>query len=240
MNTLIVPCCGNLTYNGIPAYLQSSPSGEMLLAKALDGMDLNAFKMIVVVIPSFHEEKWQATSKISTAINHNNVAIVTLDHDTDGPANTVLEAIEQLNIHGSIVIKDADNSIKYPICDGGNFVVGIDVYDYEGEIRNLKNKSFIVINEQNQLLDVVEKRICSSNVCLGAYGFANVRDFVDACKALKDPIYGLKTLYVSEIITYLMGYQSMPFDYVVAEDYCNWGNDHDLQDMMSCSSNTSN
>lgn len=233
MKTLIVPCCGNLTYEGIPAYLQSSPSGEMLLAKALGGMDLGVFRKIVVVIPAIHEEKWQATSKISAAIDHDNVAIMTLDHDTDGPANTVLEAIEQQDIHGSIVIKDADNSIKYSECGESNFVVGIDVYDYDGEIRNLKNKSFIVINEQNQLLDVVEKRICSSNVCLGAYGFANAQDFVDACNALKDPIYGLKTLYVSEIITYLMGYQSMPFDYVVAEDYCNWGNDYDLKDLMT-------
>jgi len=232
MKTLIVPCCGNLTYEGTPAYLLSNSSGEMLLSAALSGMDLSLFEKIVVVIPSIHEEKWGAKEKITKAISHNNIAIVTLDYNTDGPANTVLSAIEHENIQGSIVIKDADNSIKYTGCGEENFVVGIDVYDYDGEIRNLKNKSFIIINEQNQLLDVVEKRICSSNVCLGAYGFADAKDFIEACKALKDPIYDLKTLYVSEIITYLMGYHSMTFNYVEAEDYCNWGNNYDLQDLM--------
>lgn len=233
MKTLIVPCCGNLTYDGKPAYLQNSPSGEMLLSSALNGMNLATFGNVVVVIPECHEEKWQASSKILSAIKHENVQIVTLDHDTAGPANTVLEAIERLNITGGIVIKDADNSIEYTDCGEGNFVVGIDVYDYDGEIRNLKNKSFIVCNEQNQLLDVVEKRICSSQVCLGAYGFADAKDFVEAIHALHDSVYDLKSLYVSEAITYLMGYKGMNFQYIVAQDYKNWGNEYDLRDLMT-------
>lgn len=232
MKTLIVPCCGNLTYGGKPAYLLCNPSGKMLLSVALSGMDLTIFDRVVVVISVLHEQKWQATEKIYAAISHEKIDVVMLDHETAGPANTVLEAIEQLNVQGCIVIKDADNFIKYS--DGGeeNFVVGIDVYDYYGEIRNLKNKSFIVCNEQNQLLDVVEKRICSSQVCLGAYGFADVQDFIDAIHALHDSIYDLKSLYVSEAITYLMGYKGINFNYVVAEDYQNWGNDYDLKDLM--------
>ena len=232
MKTLIVPCCGNLTYEGTPAYLLAAPTGEMLLSAALSGMELDTFDRIAVVIPSFHDEKWNATEKILSAIRHKNIEILTLDHETAGPANTILEAIERLDIKGSIVIKDADNCIQYTECDEGNYVVGIDIYEFDGEIRNLKNKSFLVCNEQNQLLDVVEKRICSSLVCLGAYGFADAEDFVFACKALKDPIYGLDSLYVSEIITYLMGYQSLTFQFVVADNYRNWGNDYDLHNLM--------
>lgn len=232
MKTLIVPCCGNLAYGDKPAYLLCNSSGEMLLSVAVSGMDLTIFDRVIVVIPALHEQKWQATEKIQASISHENVDVAMLNHETAGPANTILEAIEQFNVQGSIVVKDADNYIKYNDGGEGNFVVGIDVYDYDGEIRNLKNKSFIVCNEQNQLLDVVEKRICSSQVCLGAYGFADVQDFVDAINALHDPIYDLKSLYVSEAITYLMGYKGMNFNYVVAADYKNWGNDYDLKDLM--------
>ncbi len=231
-DTLIIPCCGSLTLNGIPSYLVCLPTGKRLVQYALDGINLNNFHHLIFIVPSRHNKEWNAEFIIRSCVNHNNISVVELDIIPSGPALTVLEALRKEKVEGSITIKDADNYLKFEIPVFKNFIVGIDVYSYNGEIRELKNKSFIIANEQSILIDIVEKRICSSVVSLGAYSFADARDYIFACERLLDPICNLDKIYVSQVMAYLMGYRGTVFNLVTADDYVNWGNAADLKSLI--------
>lgn len=52
------------------------------------------------------------------------------------------------------------------------------------DVPRLKDKSFIVLNEQSRIIDIAEKQLKSGIISLGLYGFADVGDFLDAYAAL--------------------------------------------------------
>ena len=60
-------------------------------------------------------------------------------------------------------------------------------------------------------------------VCLGLYGFKRVEDFIKAYEKLNDASYPISSLYVSHIISYLIGYSGKVFRYVKSLEYENWG-----------------
>jgi hypothetical protein len=51
-------------------------------------------------------------------------------------------------------------------------------------MSNVGAKSFAIINAQGLVVEMVEKSLASNHVCVGLYGFANARDYVDAFHAI--------------------------------------------------------
>lgn len=228
MKTLIIPCCGKARLNDIPKYLNRHPEGELLIRKCIEGLDNISFDRVVVTIPQSDVVDYDAYCKIMYELkDYSNLEILVLENDTRGPAETVYLTIEKMNISGEIVIKDCDNYVKYDGLEQSNFVVGLNLFEYQQEIFNIRNKSFIVINEQKHIIDIVEKQIKSDIICLGMYGIGSAEKFVRAYKRLADKNYGIKQLYISHIISYLIGYEDMVFRYVNTYGYENWGTDEE-------------
>ena len=68
----------------------------------------------------------------------------------------------------------------------GNFVSGLDLTTYNQDVFKVRTKSFIVTNEQNQILDIIEKKFRSDIISVGLYGFKNTNDFIEAYRNLSD------------------------------------------------------
>lgn len=228
-NNLLIPCCGDLCYHELPAFLSFHPNGNILLKESFRGLNRDNFDRIIITILKEHAQKYNARKIIEENIE--GVEILELEARTQGPANTIYETIKRCNIDGSIVVKDSDNYLMHAKETNSNYVAGVDIYQYNGEIRELKKKSFLSCNEQRHILDIKEKMIASNVVCLGEYGFANANDFVFAYENLKDSIYGLTHLYVSQIIAYLIGFKEQIFDYIPVSEFINWGNKQDLSEL---------
>jgi hypothetical protein len=125
-----------------------------------------------------------------------------------------------MNIIGGIVIKDSDNYVAVNKIPFSNFIVGINLYKFKNEINRLKSKSFLKVNDQNILVDIIEKQISSNIICVGIYGFISELEFNKAYLNLKN---NPNELYLSHIISYLIGINQSIFYYEEAINYDDWG-----------------
>ena len=232
MSTLIVPCLGRRIVNEIPQYLHRHPNGKLLIERSIEGIFSEEYDRVVVVLLEDDIEEWHADIIIEEELKKYPIEIVVLNSMTSGPAETVYMAIQKANIEGSVVVKDVDNYLKIKNVPHGNFVAGLDLNTWERDVHNLRNKSFLILNEQGNLLDIIEKKVRSDVICLGLYGFNKAEDFIKSYKKLNDISYPISKLYISHVISYLIGYSGRVFHYMEALEYENWGDERLWKDMQ--------
>ena len=232
MSTLIVPCLGRRIVNEIPQYLHRHPNGKLLIERSIEGIFSEEYDRVVVVLLEDDIEEWHADIIIEEDSKKYPIEIVVLNSMTSGPAETVYMAIQKANIEGSVVVKDVDNYLKIKNVPHGNFVAGLDLNTWERDVHNLRNKSFLILNEQGNLLDIIEKKVRSDVICLGLYGFNKAEDFIKSYKKLNDISYPISKLYISHVISYLIGYSGRVFHYMEALEYENWGDERLWKDMQ--------
>ena len=225
MSTLIIPCGGRKLIEENPLYLNRHPNGTLLIEWCMAGIHPEKFDRIIVVLLQEDVDEFSADQKILAELGARYpIEILVLPAPTSGPADTVYYAISQAKVTGAVVVKDVDNHVQIPGDQiiQGNFVAGLDLNQWERDIHNLRNKSFLILNEQGNLLDIIEKQFKSDVICLGLYGFKRAEDFLQAYKKLNDPNYPINKLYLSHIISYLIGYFGRVFHYVTATKFENW------------------
>lgn len=230
MSTLIVPCAGRSTrFPGMsPKWLLRYPDGKIMIEKSVEGLDLNFFDNVIITIVKEHAEKFSA-DKILEDIFHFKTSkkfrLCILNNFTSCQAETVTKTLELCDVKGNFAVKDSDNYIKISIprnCNG-NFVTGINIETFPNEIRRLNSKSFLTINEQKIILDIIEKKIKSEFISIGLYGFDDAKMFCNAYRHLNATSDPCKEIYLSHVISYLIGTGQAVYRYLEAEDYEDWG-----------------
>ena len=232
MSTLIVPCADRKKNGVFPTYLTRHPKGKRFIERSIEGVYSNIYEKIVIILLQEDEDRFNAKTIIENELIDYPIEVLLMKQITTGPAETVYWAIKNAGIQGSIVIKDADNYLRTETEVTGNFVAGLDLNIWERDIHNLRNKSFLIVNEQGNLLDVIEKQIRSDLISIGLYGFKNTHDFVKAFERLNDACYPITKLYVSHIISYLIGYRKRIFRYAPCSKYENWGDERLWNDLQ--------
>lgn len=222
MRTLLVLCAGNKKINHIPVFMNRHPDGKLLAEKAIEGIFYDTYERIIYVITQDIDEKYNAKSILEKTIG-DRIEVVCLTEETQGPADTVFHAVKMANIKGEFAVRDCLNSIEIKNNIYGNFVSGLDLTKHDQDVYRVKTKSFIVVNEQKQILDIVEKRFRSDVISVGLYGFKSVDDFLEAYHRLKDPAYPIQKLYLSNIISYLIGYKQRVFHCIAVTNHEDWG-----------------
>lgn len=223
MRTLIIPCAGSRMVDGLPLFLNCHPDGTLLAKKAVDGIGIDNYDRIVYSILKEIDDKFSAGNIIkNTFKNNSKVEICILPQKTNGPAETVYNTIKNANIEGEFSVRDSHAYIEIDKFISGNFIAGLDLTIFEKTIENLRSKSFIVLNEQHQVLDVVEKHFCSDVISAGLYGFKSSEDYKVAFEHLSDSNYPITKLYISHIISYLIGYSKRVFHSIQVKKFEDW------------------
>ena len=223
MRTLIVLCAGEKTLDNVPVYLNRHPDGKLLAEKSIEGIYADSYDALIFTILKEHEEKYKSSEILNAELGKKfNIKIVILDKQTQGPAESVYLTIKKLGLDGEFAVRDSLNCIKLKDKVMGNCVVGLDLTQYTGDVPNVRNKSFIVRNEQKQILDIIEKRFRSDIISVGLYSFKSVSDFLLAFKNLNDVNYPISKLYLSNIISYLIGYKQRMFSCMETIFYEDW------------------
>lgn len=223
MRTLIIPCAGSRMVDNLPLFLNVHPDGSLLAQKAIQGIFCENYDRIIYTVLKDAEDEYGASETIRNAFgNSENVEVVVLEEKTGGPAETVYKTLIEADVQGEFVVRDSHAYIELESDFSGNFVAGLDLTEYEKTIENLRSKSFIVLNEQRKVLDVVEKHFCSDVISAGVYGFASANDYKMAYERLSDPNYPIKKLYLSHMISYLIGYKQRVFHSVKVTKFEDW------------------
>jgi len=224
MNTLIIPCAGKSSRfpNMKPKYVLTHPDGKLMVEKSIEKMNLSVFDRIIITIVKAHDEKYDIKLILDQVFKDNKkVEICVLDDFTSSASETIYLTIKKMGITGSVVVKDSDNCVGVNFDNNiKNMIVGYNLHEHK-DISNIPGKSFLIINEQNIIQDIVEKKIVSPIICLGVYCFNDVSDFIKAYQDIvSSQING--EMYISHVISYLIS-NGCIFEAVMATAYNDWG-----------------
>lgn len=228
MKTLIIPCAGRSSRfpNMRPKWMLYYPDGKMMVEKALEGLVLEEFDRIIFTIVKEHVKEYQAEEILEDIFcfsNSEKFELCILDDFTSCQAETVYLTLIDKQVTGSFAVKDSDNFICVDTGRIDDYVVGINISTFSKEVARLSAKSFLILNEQGIITDIIEKQIKSEYICVGMYGFGNAELFKEAYLHLKDVSDKRYEIYLSHIISYLIGTQKTVYRYVEAENYEDWG-----------------
>ncbi len=234
MNTLVVPCAGrsNRFPNMKPKWLLTHPDGELMIQKALSGLNLDVFDRIIFTIVREHADKYEAEFILQQIYSENKkVEICVLDDFTKSASETVFLTLEKKKVTGSFVIKDCDNLVQVKLpAKTKNSIVAYDLHLHP-DISNVPGKSFLLMNEQNIIQDIIEKKVVSNIICLGVYSFEKVDDFKTTYLELVDKRVAGE-MFVSHVISYILSKNKAIFEAVMAEDYEDWGTINEWKDIQ--------
>lgn len=225
MNTLIIPCAGKSSRfpNMKPKYMLTHPDGKLMIEKSIEQLNIDIFDRIIITIVKPHDEKYDAGLIMYQVFQNNpKVEVCVLDDFTSSASETIYQTIKKMNITGSVIIKDSDNIVKVNLQNNiKNMIVGYDIYTHK-DITNIPGKSFLIVNEQNIIQDIIEKQIVSNIICLGVYCFEDISLFIKAYEELKQQnISG--EMYISHVISYMLTKYKLVFEAVQASYYEDWG-----------------
>ena len=202
--TLIAPCAGLSTRygSGKPKFLYTLPSGKPLFIESLLPL-IRYHDHLIFVILRQHSNDYDADLIINQAIKEYDIdikyAIHIIDSPLNGPAASVASVLKEYKVKGSITIKDCDSLLEvdenYPCFK--NFVGFVNAQSQN--IERISSKSSLEVDSQGKILRIVEKRLFSSLISTGVYGFENALSFKEHFDKLLITLQGHE-MFVSHII----------------------------------------
>lgn len=222
MTTLILPAAGLSTRYALsrPKFLLQHPSGMSMLSAGLVGIsECNLDEAIVVSLKQYFIDisEESLAEEVSSVLNCP-VRFVLLEDPTASMVDSIAAGIETMRSDGPIVVKDSDNFVSLDTNElfGKNFLVYADLEKFTSV--KASNKSFVEIDSQGFISNIVEKRIISAEINSGLIGFQSASDFLRAMQQIS----GAREKYVSDIVRYLLGDGEI-FWGQSAANYIDWG-----------------
>ena len=114
--------------------------------------------------------------------------IVVVDQVTEGAACTVLLAYDYINSDAPLMIANSDQWVDININD---YLRAMDDGNYDGFIMTMWSDhpkwSYVRLNDKDEVIQVVEKKVVSNEATVGIYNYAKGRYFVEAAEDNDDP-----------------------------------------------------
>lgn len=216
---VIVPCAGKSSRypNMKPKWMLIHPDGNMMVKKAIEGLDIQP-KDVIITILREHEEKYNIVQGIKQNIGEE-VIIVILDEQTKSQSETIYETLKRTNLREPFLIKDSDNIFHCSVNENFNYICYSDLKEYDS--INPGNKSYIKMDDQRRIIDMIEKQIISTTFNVGGYFFTNPEEFMSTFERLNQQADS--ELYVSSIVKDMLKNQGKSFYGKPTTNYSDWG-----------------
>jgi hypothetical protein len=144
-----------------------------------------------------------------------------LDKPTESQSETVYETLKKAGIKEDFLVKDSDNYFEFDsVPSNMSYVTCADLNKISRV--NPSNKSYVLVNENNMLINIVEKKVISNFFSIGGYYFKHPELFKKAFEELsKSEIKG--EMYLSNIISYMISKNMDVFTVKEGKNYIDWG-----------------
>lgn len=222
--SLIIPIgADNIEYENYMPYIFSfAPDGISLCIKSIQGLDLNRFDNIYFTILEKYDKKYYLSLLLKLQFKKlglSNAKVVVLDEPTTSQAETVYRTVNCENIEGAIFVKDPDGYF----CGDFTIANSIAIYPLDKlEMVNPRNKSYVELDDQFYITNIIEKKIISRFFNAGGYIFDDAAVF---CKYY-ERLYLYEQLFMSHIV-YAMLLDNIPFRPFEVKDFQDWGSERD-------------
>ena len=223
MRSLIVPMAGRSTRfpNMRPKWMLSHPmSHRMMVTEAISGLNLDFFDNIYFICLQQHEDKYSFMKGFVAELDDAGLRaksnIVLLPEQTDSQSETVYTFLSGYELDGFIFIKDSDGFYRCDV-EERNQVAYFDLNDMDD--INARTKSYVDLDVNDVVTNIVEKKVISSTFSSGGYGFADAKEFCKTFEKLQD-MDG--ECYISHIIFEMM-LSGSTFYGTKTTDFKDWG-----------------
>ena len=218
--SLIIPAAGSSSRfpNMKPKWMLTTPKNNLMIQECIKNIKLDEINDIYITFLRKHIDIYNLTNLEQLfEFTNKKIHILLLDDKTDNQPETIIKTIRHFNIQGPIFIKDCDNSFQFKI-NKGNYICTLKIND-KNNVNKLYNKSFVQINELNEIINISEKNIISNTICIGGYSFTNAETFIDIFNGIQ---YKDENLFISHLIFQAI-LQNINFKSCEVSDYHDWG-----------------
>ena len=185
----------------IPEIFMLNMFGEMNLIHNMKGLPLDDFEKIYITINKQVDDIYHIKKMIETQLSDLEISeyteVIVIDK-TKNVVETIVKTLEQIPNYNDcgIFIKDADASFIINELNSENTVY---TYMLEDVIEiNPSSKSYVATTSDDVIMNIIEKRVISSEFCAGGYYFDDVRHFINLCEDVEE----YDKLYLSNVIYY--------------------------------------
>ena len=195
-------------------------TNRMMVTEAISGLNLDFFDHIYFICLQQHEDKYQFmkgfVSELDDAGLREKSNIVLLPEQTDSQSETVYTFLSGYDLDGFVFIKDSDGFYRCDV-EERNQVAYFDLNDMDD--INARTKSYVDLDVNDVVTNIVEKKVISSTFSSGGYGFADAKEFCKTFEKLQD-MDG--ECYISHIIFEMM-LSGSTFYGTKTTDFKDWG-----------------
>ena len=195
-------------------------TNRMMVTEAISGLNLDFFVHIYFICLQQHEDKYQFmkgfVSELDDAGLREKSNIVLLPEQTDSQSETVYTFLSGYDLDGFVFIKDSDGFYRCDV-EERNQVAYFDLNDMDD--INARTKSYVDLDVNDVVTNIVEKKVISSTFSSGGYGFADAKEFCKTFEKLQD-MDG--ECYISHIIFEMM-LSGSTFYGTKTTDFKDWG-----------------
>ena len=206
MRTLVVPMAGRSSRfpNMRPKWMLTHPmTNRFMVTEAILGLNLEFFDHIYFICLQEHEDKYQFMKGLVSELDELGLRaksnIVLLPEQTNSQSETVYTFLSGQELDGFIFIKDSDGYYECELTEEKNQVAYFDLNDMDD--INARTKSYVELDINRMVTNIVEKQVISSTFSSGGYGFANAKEFCTTYEKLQN-MEG--ECYISHIIFEMM------------------------------------
>lgn len=217
--SLIVPMAADKAEydKSFPKIFNFSDDGTLFCIKSILGLDISRFDHIYFTILEKHDKQFSLSELLNMQFKNANIynaEVVVLQSQTNNEPETVYETIKKSHIDGGIFVKDADS---YFTCDI-TFNNGITIFPLDKlSLVNPMNKSYVSIDDQFYITNIIEKKIISRYFNAGGYMFESAKQFCSYYEKLE-----YSNIYMSHIV-FAMLLDNNIFRPFFADNYVDWG-----------------
>jgi len=187
MINIVIPMAGLGSRFSKAGYLLPKPllpvHGRPMIEVVIENLRPSIPHRFIFICQKEHLDQFNLAKTLHAA--GPNAEIIPIDHLTEGAACTVLLAEQFINNHNALMIANCDQYIS----------VSMDAYlakmvegKFDGFIMTMTANdpkwSFVRLNENEEVVEVVEKRVVSSEATVGVYNYSHGCDFVQAAKEM--------------------------------------------------------
>ena len=200
--------------NSLPLVFVKDEEGLIPCIKAVQALDYSRFDHIYFTILRTLDNQHDLSALLQEQFNRIGLMraeIVVLEEPTISQPDTIYQTIQKAHIQGAIFIKDADCSFSGEILPQN----GVVIYPLESlPWVNPQNKSYVAVDDNFYVTNIIEKKIISHFFLAGGYCF----DDADLYCNYYRQFAGQKGLYLSHII-YSMLLDKHLFRPILATEY---------------------
>lgn len=199
---LIIPAAAYTEINEqfIPEIFKINDTGRMNIISNMIDLPLSDFDKIYIVVNQRIDEIYNIKNMLNVQLKNekfgDKTCIIVIEN-TRNVVDTVLQTVAQIPYNKfGVFIKDADASFNITELNNENTVYTYKLEDVK-EI-NPSSKSYVSTTSDDVVLNIIEKRVISSEFCVGGYYFNDIKKFIDLCECVRE----YDKLYLSNVIYY--------------------------------------